>query len=387
MTRNRDIRPRAKPWERYNSIVALALAANHWIRAEADSRGWRLLNTFYSGLPRGIDLRGALVTVMPDSEVVLQLRERGIPVVRLGRLPHPEDVWVPAVLPDLLAQGRMAAEHFSERGFRDVVYFGRQPWSDARLLYEGFCGRAEALGMTCHLFRSRGVSGESKAERQSRWRGEFTTWVRGIPKPVGVFASGDWQAAAQCAWVELGGMQLPDDVAVLSRGNIHSICETNMPTISSLDPDQEGQVHAACDLLDRMMSGEAAPAESIMVPPKEVVARASTDLLATPDRTVAVALRYMWEHLDLDLSVEDVAGEVGLSSRQLARRFCNALGRTITEEMLRKRLLEAKHLLRSTELSIADLAPMVGFHTVSYLHRTFRKAFGMTPAQYRRGRG
>ena len=107
-------------------------------------------------------------------------------------------------------------------------------------------------------------------------------------------------------------------------------------------------------------------------------------MLATPDRKVAAALRYMWDHLDLDLSVEQIVAEVGLSRRQLTRRFRNALGRTFTEELLRKRLEEAKHLLRSTDLPIADLAPLVGFHSTTYLHRTFRKAFSLTPAQYRR---
>ena len=109
-------------------------------------------------------------------------------------------------------------------------------------------------------------------------------------------------------------------------------------------------------------------------------------MLATPDRDVAAALRYMWAHLERDLSVVDVAREVGMSSRQLARHFQAALGRTVSEEFLRKRLVEAKRLLRSTDYRIADLAPLVGFRSTSYLHSSFQKAFSMTPAKYRRAR-
>ena len=87
----------------------------------------------------------------------------------------------------------------------------------------------------------------------------------------------------------------------------------------------------------------------------------------------------------MDLTVGQIAREVGLSSRQLARHFQRALGRGVTEELLRKRLEEAKRLLRATDLPIADLAPRVGFRSTTYLHRTFRQAFGLTPAQYRRG--
>ena len=85
----------------------------------------------------------------------------------------------------------------------------------------------------------------------------------------------------------------------------------------------------------------------------------------------------------MDLSVEDVARQVGLSSRQLERRFRRALDRSVNEEMRRKRLAEAKRLLRSTDCTIAELCTRVGFGSTTYLHRAFRAAFGTTPARYR----
>jgi len=64
--------------------------------------------------------------------------------------------------------------------------------------------------------------------------------------------------------------------------------------------------------------------------------------------------------------------------------FSNLLDRGMNEELRRKRLEEAKHLLNSTSLTIAGIAPLIGFRSTTYLHRTSRAAFGMTPAQYRR---
>jgi len=40
-------------------------------------------------------------------------------------------------------------------------------------------------------------------------------------------------------------------------------------------------------------------------------------------------------------------------------------------------------LLRTSDRPIADLAPLVGFKSTDYLHRTFRRAFGITPRRYR----
>jgi len=126
------------------------------------------------------------------------------------------------------------------------------------------------------------------------------------------------------------------------------------------------------------------PKEPIMIAPKGVIERESTNILATSDRIVAAALRYIWDHLQNDLSVDTIAGAVGLSASQLQRRFRAALGRSVVQEILRKRLDEARHLLRSSNLPIADIGPKLGFHSDSYLYRSFRKHFGMTPVQYRK---
>jgi len=237
-------------------LVALALEADRQIRKEALARGWRMVNLFYSPLPEGVVPRGALVTELPDAERVLGLRELGVPVVRLGNLPHPDDDKVPAVLPDHTAEGALAAQHFFERGFRDVGYFGRDPWSDAKVLFEGFEARAEALGMACHLYQSKeGARGESQEAKTQRRRREFAAWLREVPKPLGLLASGDWLAAVYCAWTAQSGLDVPGDIAVLSTGVHLDICESSMPTISSLDLDHAGRVRAACDLLERMMAG------------------------------------------------------------------------------------------------------------------------------------
>ena len=370
-------------------LVALSIDPNPWIREEMDARGWRPVNLSFSSPPEGAVPRGALVNLRPDDQVVLDLRQKGCSVVRLADLPCAHGAGVADVLTDLTADGRAAAEHFFGRTFRDVAYFGRDPWGDLQLLFDGFREQAEALGMTCHLYRSkqklRGESGPAKAERR---RQEFIAWLRQLPKPVGVLFPGEVIAAIASDWALRAGFSVPEDVAILSRGRAgaSSVCETTMPTISSIDVDERRQLRTACDLLERLMAGESVPEEPILIPSKGVTERESTNLLATPDAAVATAMRYMWDHLDLDLSVDDAARVVGISSRQLARRFQRALNRTFTEELLRKRLAEMKRLLRTTDQPIADLAPIVGFRTDAYLYRTFRAAFSMTPSQYRRSR-
>jgi len=365
--------------------VALTVDANRWLREEARARGWRLFNIKYhfNRLPSGIVPQGALVDLLPDHELVLGLRKAGVPVVRLGSLPHPDDALVPAVLPDQEAEGRLAADHFHERGFRDVGYVGNDPWSDHQWLFEGFRARAETLGMVCHLTRFRHIDGESVENKRARQEREFADWLRTSPKPLGLLVSGVARAVTQCSWADLAGLRIPEDVAVLSIGNLPEVCESTIPTISTVELDHAGLMRSACSLLARMMAGEQVPEEPMMIGPRDVVERESTNVLATTDAAVGAALRYMQNHLQQDLSVERLADKVGLSGRQLVRRFQKALHRSVTDELLRQRLGETKHLLRSTDIRIIDIASKVGFHSTAYLHRTFRRAFGQTPEEYR----
>jgi len=373
-------------YRREQVTVALTIPASPLLLEEAKAREWRLVYLWHwnNVLPARIKPQGALTDELPGSPVVRDLCEMGCACVRLGNLPHQDDSQLLAVLPDREAEGRLAAEHFAERDFRHVAYWGRNPWGDSQSMFVGFKERADALGMVCHLHRFQRKRNESTKANANRNRHEFTMWLRSLPKPIGLFAAGDWQAAKQCIDVCEAGLHVPDDVAVLSSANSHNLCQSCLPTISSLDIDEEGRVHNACDWLEKLMNGETMPTEPIMIAPKGVVERESTNILATSDRIVAAALRYIWDHLQTDLSVDTIADAVGLSPSQLQRRFRAALGRSVVQEILRKRLDEARHLLRSSNLPIADIGPKLGFHSDSYLYRSFRKHFGMTPVQYRK---
>ena len=179
------------------------------------------------------------------------------------------------------------------------------------------------------------------------------------------------------------GLAVPEDVAVLGVGNVLGVCECNLPTLSSIDLDAAGVAETAVGMLDTLLQGCSIRQTTVKITPLGVVVRESTDVLAVPDRVVARALRHMWDHLEQNLGVADVAQAVGVSRRMLERQFRCALGRSVNEELRRKRLEQLQVLLRTTDTPIAKLAPLVGFQSVQYLHRAFRKAFRLSPRTYR----
>ncbi|MFU8780683.1 MAG: substrate-binding domain-containing protein [Kiritimatiellia bacterium] len=369
-------------------IIGLATQMDPWLRAEASARGWRLLNLWQSGyfLAPGIRVQG-VVSATPLTEDIWSLHHQGTPVVRLGQMAGPDDGVIPAALFDMAAEGRLAAEHFFERGFRDVGFFGMDPWSNGQILFESFRDRAKTLGMTCHLFRMKQPS--TKTERRHRLQEKqqaFSEWLNTVPKPIGLLALSGWFATSYCGWALQAGFTVPDDVAVVGAACDPSLCECSIPTITTIDRDEERRSRAACKLLAERMQGKKHSVSPLWIQPPGITERESTNVLATRDRDVAAALRFMWSNLHANPSVEDVARHVNMSSRQLERRFQAELAHGISTEIQRRRLQELRRLLVATDIPIADLAPLLGFGSTSYLHRMFKDAFGTTPLKYRRSR-
>ena len=106
-------------------------------------------------------------------------------------------------------------------------------------------------------------------------------------------------------------------------------------------------------------------------------------MLAVPDLDVARALRYMWANFGQSLTVRDVAEAAGICRRKLERCFKTYIGRTVNEELTRKRIERCCELLTTTNKPVAAIASEVGFQTGPYLFRLFRRVTGVTPRQYR----
>jgi AraC family transcriptional regulator len=102
------------------------------------------------------------------------------------------------------------------------------------------------------------------------------------------------------------------------------------------------------------------------------------------DRTDLRRLRELIEaRLAEDLSLETIAGEIGVSPRSLSRACLQQWGTTVHQYVLARRLERAKSLLRATDLTITAIALDTGFSSQSHLATAFRRATGLTPKGYR----
>lgn len=81
--------------------------------------------------------------------------------------------------------------------------------------------------------------------------------------------------------------------------------------------------------------------------------------------------------------MEEIASAANISEREANRIFQKTIRETPFEYLTTYRLNRAKELLSHSDLSITEISYRCGFTDSAYMGKQFRKAYGMTPKEYR----
>jgi AraC family transcriptional regulator len=87
--------------------------------------------------------------------------------------------------------------------------------------------------------------------------------------------------------------------------------------------------------------------------------------------------------LEDDLSLDEMAEAVGLSTAHFARMFRKSTGVTPHQFVLRQRLERAKAMLLARDARVLDVAVACGFKTQQHFAQVFRDVWGISPTEYR----
>jgi LacI family transcriptional regulator len=325
---------------------------------------------------------GILVS-FPSWMVSPALLAKGAAVVDLNGSLAPDGL--PQVDTDNAEVARLALEHFWERGIRHFGFCGlpKGDWPLMDQRQENFSRQVEAAGCSCSLF-----AWPARHEAGADWKREveqIADWLQGLPKPVGVFAHFDDRGYHVLNACRRAGLTVPEEVAVLGVSNDALLCEMCLPPLSSIDlnAEQIGYTAAAC--LDQLMRGGPPLGSQRIIPPRGVVARRSTDMLATDDADLAAALHFIRDHACDGIRLDDMLRHVAISQRALERKFRSFLGRTPKAELLRVQMTRAAELLTDSDLPIKEVAQRCGFHNKEvYFSNAFYRQHSLWPTAYRR---
>lgn len=370
-------------------VMGLADAYEHGIargivRYAKSARGWELYG--YGWMFRPLDAlehwkgEGIIARVESRSDAV-RLADLEIPVVDVaGAYPWPS---FHLAANDDEATGRRAGDYLSACGFQRFAFCGVEGtgWSNGRRL--GFARAVRAVCPRVPVFEETLGWWESLQES-----GRLRDWISRLERPIGVFACNDTAGLKLAEVCRSLSVPVPDSVAILGVDNEDILCEMASPSLSSIDLDCQTIGFRAAALLDKLVAGSRPgsrmPRRVILVPPKEVVERESTQVFSCGDPLVEHAVRAIRFGAARATTAAEILAGLPASRRSVEIRFRRATGRSIRQEIVRVRLARAMALLRSTTLTIAAVASQCGFASAQRFHEAFRADEGIPPGAFRK---
>ncbi len=290
---------------------------------------------------------------------------------------------LPSVGPDEPAIGRMAAQHFIDRGFRHfaAVGFPDKPFSNQRLdafrlAIQGNAASFQIFGENDPNFMSLTLGRQMRLRRK---------WLTQLTRPVALFCTSDPLAMEVIEECRGEGLRVPEEVAVLGVDDDPMQCNLSWPPLSSIALPLREIGWTAASTLDRFMTNRTSHRDHHQyLKPLGVVARQSTNIYAVDDLDIRNALHYIRENLSSPLTTAEIVDAITSQRRTLERKFKTILGRTINEEIRRVRVERALALMTSTNLPMHEVAARCGFGNQSWMTSVVHQATGRTPREHRR---
>ena len=327
----------------------------------------------------------ALIAYIPNRKLHDKISALGVPVVDVhGRCRSPR---IPVIESDDQVIVRLAFEFFLQSGFQNLAYCGYPSvfFSDQR--EEAFRVQASKLkGVHIYTPSAHQRVGEDlyRFEKGITARdADLSKWLQSLPKPVAILACNDIRGQQVINACRETGIRMPEAVAVLGVDNDQIICRLCRPTLSSIEPDVEKIGFLAAQWIADQLEGKPV-ARRQLVPPRQVVQRASTDTVVANHPAVVQAARLIRDESYSEASVEQICEVTRLSRSTLDKLFLSHLGRSVAGEITRVRLQRSQNLLRNSNLSLAEIATSCGFSSSTYFCRFFKRTTGQTPNAYRK---
>ena len=325
---------------------------------------------------------------VPNAQVATALRQTRRPVADLTREAVSKGLFLHTARQDNAAIGKLAARHFIEHRFTNFAFCGYAERRFSNERRQAFCRYLALNRFTAESYDSpptavqdydtATASHEAFASAPDVKR--LMRWLRKLPKPVAVFCANDYRGRQVIEACADAGIGVPGEVAVLGTDNDTLVCNFVTPTISSIDPDVMSLGRAAAESVSRARDGNDAPSKPVMIPPRELVVRASTETFPVDPPWLSDALVFIRRNVNRRLSAADVYSAVGRSHPRVDAAFRNKLGTTVQSEIRRVALAEAERLLATTKMPVADVAKLTGFSSPQYFCNVFTATFGKPPS-------
>jgi len=353
-------------WNDYRIFQGISRYA-HEVGWQMDTRHF-FLNLF----PNDRSFQGMIAMWHRDPKVNAYIRKKAkqVPTVILGTQNPRVDA--PMVMPDNRAAGRLAAQHLYDLYHKNYAWFAGDLCLSGAERKSAFEEHLAELGFPCTDLSCGKATFTAKAVLRK---------LKRVPKPVGVLARDDHDAAVLVELCKQAGLRTPEDVAVVGIGDLESLCAFSPIPVSSVSLNMDEIGYQAAAVLDLRLQNKFVPRITV-IPAGNLTRRLSTGCLALTEPHVLSAVRTIDVRFAESLSMEDLAAAAGVSRRQLYILFKQEMRSSPHDYLLNVRLRHARNLITENLLTLNEIAERTGFNTPRSLNRLFHQRFGLAPSKW-----
>ena len=282
------------------------------------------------------------------------------------------------------AVGREAADTFSQTGFKSLACLGNgTPYSDQRI--EGFKKAITRKNIPFSVHIETGFEDSRYSESFRRPSEEMKTWLKELPKPVGIFAVHDPLGRFLCGACTQVGLEIPSEVSVIGANNDPLVCGLTYPLLSSVSIPWDTLGEQVAIAMQKMITGGGTRAERpILVQPSGVILRHSANHLAIEDPLLRRAMSFLSERLQTQISIAILCDELRIPRRTMERKFKEHFQCTPWEMLCQLRVKQAKQLLAETTHPISMIAELSGFNDAERMAVVFKRVTKNSPSYFRK---
>ncbi len=244
-------------------------------------------------------------------------------------------------------------------------------WSRQRV--QAFRDIALSAGAECRVFQRTDATPDGFVTH-------LAPWIAKLPVHCAVFAVSDTVAILVEQAARLVLRHIPRSLTLVSVDNFAELCENAEPPISSIQLDFERMGFLAARALGEKTAGR----EPILVDPLMVARRKSTSGSGRHEKFILDAVEIIRREACDGLTVRSLIDRFPQSRRNFERRFREAMGHSILDEILHVRLERVCTLLAQTDMPIGAIPDFCGFDCPRTLHALFQSRFHTSMRDWRK---
>ncbi len=243
---------------------------------------------------------------------------------------------------------------------------------------KAFCALCRDAGVPCHVFATR--RGEDATSRAAR----LSMWVAALPSHCAVFAVNDLTAAEVAHAFRAAVRAVPRTATLVGADALDvSTHDGASPPLSSVRIDFEQAGYLAARLLSETMASHVTQGMTVRFGPLLVERRESTRGRGQRTRHILQAVETIRREACDGLTAASLAARFPESRKLFERRFREAMGHSVLDEILAIRMKRAVDLLSRPDIAIGAIYFRCGFASDRELRDMFRARMGVSMRQWR----